>query len=301
MRDLRLRVAIQKSGRLADKSTQLFERCGLDFDTRKDRLIRPATNFPLDLMLVRDDDIPAYVADGLCDLGIVGENIAREKFFDRFDLQKAPEKMPIEKVKSLGFGSCRLSIAFPENLGYLGLQSLQRKKIATSFPVCLKNYLKQNFLEAEIVELNGCVEIAPSIGIADAVFDVVSSGATLRSNGLKEVQKVFESQACLIKATRSFPPDLQTAYERLLQRISGVMTASKAKYVMMNAPKNALSQIREILPGMESPSVIPLESDPNRVAIHAVAREDVFWETIEKLKACGASSILVLPIEKAIE
>jgi ATP phosphoribosyltransferase len=284
----RLRIAIQKSGRLAEKSVALFLKCGLDFDLRKDRLLYECQEFPIDLMLVRDDDIPEYVADGVCDLGVVGENVLLER------------GSSVELVTQLGFGACRLAIAIPEGERYDGPRSLQGKRIATSYPNCLKRYLASIEVTAHIVELSGSVEIAPGLEIADAVCDMVSTGGTLRSNGLKEVQPVFKSQALLVRHPRPLEPALASDLARLLQRVEGVLRASQSKYIMMNAPRRALEQIRAIIPGMEEPSIIPLGSSGEKIAIHAVARENVFWETIEKLKEVGASSILVMPIEKVI-
>lgn len=292
----RLRIAIQKSGRLAEKSTQLFMKCGLDFDLRKDRLLHFSTDFPVDLMLVRDDDIPGYVADGVCDLGIVGENVLREKFWSR----PSTDSSRIEKLLPLSFGGCRLSIAVDDSFDYEGPQSLQGLTMATSYPHCLQEFLNEHKVTAKIIELGGSVEIAPALKIADAVCDLVSSGATLRSNGLREVTKIFESQACLVRTGQALSPAKTVLLERLMQRIRGVLTAGQSKYIMMNAPKSSLPAILDILPGMEEPSVIPLGIDGKKVAIHAVAMEEVFWETIEKLKAQGANSILVLPIEKVI-
>ncbi len=292
----RLRIAIQKSGRLSDKSLSLFAKCGLDFDLRKDRLLHVGTEFPVDIMLVRDDDIPEYLVDGVCDLGIVGENVLEEKYLS--NPKAKPEGMEI--LVKLGFGTCRLSIAVPERFSYDSPQSLQNRRIATSYPNCLKRFLAENRVEAQIVELNGSVEIAPSLQIADAVCDLVSSGVTLQSNGLREVTTLFKSEACLVRTGKKLAPERMLLLERLLQRINGVLRASRSKYVMMNAPRSAIDQIRKIIPGMEEPSVIPLGVDGERVAIHAVSSENVFWETMESLKAIGASSILVLPIEKVI-
>ncbi len=292
----RLRVAIQKSGRLAEKSISLFMKCGLDFDLRKDRLLHFSPDFPVDLMLVRDDDIPEYVADGVCDLGIVGENVFQEKYFCK------PDSVPsqVEILFKLGFGSCRLSLAVPESFHYESPRSLQGKKIATSYPSCLGKYLRSQGVDAQILELSGSVEIAPALKIADAICDLVSTGSTLQSNGLREVTEIFRSQACMVRTGRVLGPEKTVLMERLLQRVQGVFKAGRSKYIMMNAHISALPRIREILPGMEEPSVMPLGHDGQRVAVHAVASEEVFWETIEKLKAAGASSILVLPIEKVI-
>lgn len=287
-----LRVAIQKSGRLSEKTLSLFSKCGLDFELSKDRLLQRCKDFPIELMLVRDDDIPEYVADGVCDLGIVGENVIRERLKSK--------AQSIETVLKLGFGTCRLSIAIPSSQNYTGPGEWEGKRIATSYPNCLKQYLDQHSVKAQIVELSGSVEIAPSLQIADGVCDLVSSGSTLRSNGLKEVEVLYESQAVMIRTAKPFEAVMASDFLRLVQRIEGVLRASKSKYIMMNAPRAALEKICEIIPGMEEPSIMPLGVDGNRIAIHAVASENVFWETIESLKAVGASSILVLPIEKVI-
>ncbi len=290
----RLRIAIQKSGRLAEKSMSLFIKCGLDFELHKNQLLQFSANFPIDLMLVRDDDIPGYVADGVCDLGIVGENILNEKIFSSKDVNS------VEILSRLGFGYCRLSIAVPASIKYLGPKSLEGLKIATSYPSSLQAFLNKNNVCSEIVELGGSVEIAPVLELSDVICDLVSTGSTLKSNRLKEVDTLFESEACLVRTAKPIGLEKTILLERLLQRIQGVMMAGKSKYIMMNAPKSALVEIFDILPGMEEPSVVPLGVDGLKVAIHAVASEDVFWETIEKLKKAGANSILVLPIEKVI-
>ena len=292
----RLRIAIQKSGRLAEKSIALFTKCGLDFDLRKDRLLQSSTDFPVDLMLVRDDDIPEYVADGVCDLGIVGENVIREKYFS----QPGVDRSRLEVLLKLGFGPCRLSMAVPVGFNYTSPKSLNGLKIATSYPSCLREFLSSQGVEAQILELSGSVEIAPALQIADAICDLVSTGATLQSNGLREVTQIFTSQACLVRNGRPFNAQKALLFERLQRRINGVLKAGRSKYIMMNAPAKALDEICRIIPGMEEPSVIQLGTDGERIAVHAVAGEDVFWETIENLKAVGASSILVLPIEKVI-
>ena len=297
MRDSkRLRVAIQKSGRLADKSISLLAKCGIEFDLRRDRLFHSCREFPLDLMLVRDDDIPDYVADGVCDLGIVGENVVLERVICASNRPGGR----VEVIQQLGFGACRLSVAMPERASEMSAASLSGKRIATSYPNCLRRYLDDNRIDASILELTGSVEIAPSLGIADAVCDLVSTGGTLKSNGLREFETLFESQAVLLRRTEVLAEEMEQTISRLTQRIRGVLTASKAKYIMMNAPSSSLEKIRKIIPGLEEPSVMPLGQDGARIAIHAVASEEIFWETIESLKAVGASSILVLPIEKVV-
>ena len=292
----RLRLAIQKSGRLTEKSLSLFLKCGIDFDLRKDRLMHECKDFPIDLMLVRDDDIPEYIADGVCHLGIVGENVVEEKHFA--DPRVSTPQLSV--VRKMGFGTCRLSLALPDETQVNSIQDFQGMRIATSYPNCLQKYLSQHGVTAQIIELNGSVEIAPTLKIADAICDLVSTGGTLRSNGLKEVFKIFESQAVLVRSTSRFSDELDSALSRLMQRVNGVIHASESKYIMMNAPVSALPQIKKIIPGMEEPSIMPLGTNGERIAIHAVARETIFWETIESLKSVGASSILVLPIEKVI-
>jgi ATP phosphoribosyltransferase len=292
----RLKIAIQKSGRLAEKSISILMKCGLDFDLRKDRLIHECKDFPIDLMMVRDDDIPEYVADGVCHLGIVGENIVEEKYLS--DPNKKPNS--IQTLMKLGFGSCKLVIAIPEAAKISNVSDLNGCRIATSYPSCLKRFLSLNRVQAQIVELGGSVEIAPNLKIADAICDLVSTGSTLKMNGLKELVPVLESQAVIVRTSKELDLILTQNLERLLQRIKGVIEASHSKYIMMNAPKSALNQIRALIPGMEEPSIMALGIDGDRIAIHAVAREALFWNTIEGLKAVGATSILVLPIEKVV-
>ena len=291
----RLRIAVQKSGRLSEKSLALLKKCGVDFEVGlgKARLIYSCPDFPLDLMLVRDDDIPEYVADGVCDLGVVGQNVLEER------AAAASKPEAVETLRALGFGRCRLAIAVPEGSGLDGVKKLAGKRIATSYPARLKRFLDEQGLAAEVVELSGSVEIAPALEVADAVCDLVSTGATLASNGLKELLTVFESQAVLIGTSKERAA-AEGSLDLLLRRIDGVLRAAESKYIMMNASRSALARIQEIIPGMEEPSIMPLGASGERIAIHAVAREPVFWETIEKLKAVGASSILVLPMEKII-
>jgi ATP phosphoribosyltransferase len=293
----RLRIAVQKSGRLSEKSLALLEKCGLDFDVGvgRARMLYQCADFPIDLMLVRDDDIPEYVADGVCDLGIVGTNVLEERFCG--DSGLTPET--VEILRKLGFGRCRLSIAVPDGFQFKGPRSLKGKRIATSYPGRLRRFLADNKVKAEIIELSGSVEIAPSLEVADAVCDLVSTGSTLLQNGLKEVLTVVESQAVLIR-TRKTGPASDRIVDLLLRRVDGVLRAAESKYIMMNASRAALPRIQEIIPGMEEPSIMPLGASGERIAIHAVAREPVFWDTIERLKQVGASSILVLSIEKII-
>ena len=244
-------------------------------------------------MLVRDDDIPDYVRDGVCDCGIVGLNELNERVLDRY-----PDAPKVEIVRPLGFGRCRLSIAVPDKYDYTGGASLKGMRIATSHPVILERYLASNGIAAEVVKINGAVEVAPAIGVADAICDLVSTGATLQSNGLREVETILISEAVLFTSSSSLSPEKQALFNKITSRIEGVLRAQKARYVMMNAPKNAIERISAIIPGMERPTIMPLGNCEDKVAIHAVTYEEVFWDAMEKLKELGASSILVTPIEK---
>lgn len=289
----RLRVAIQKSGRLSDKSLELLKNCGLRFARSKDKLFWFGQDFPVDLLLVRDDDIPRMLLDGVCELGIVGENIAREVMLER----DASDRL--ERLRRLGFGHCRLSVAVPENGNIESIQELSGKRIATTYPELTRELLREQGVETEIVELSGSVEIAPSLGTADAISDLVSTGTTLRANHLVELKEMFQSQASLYRHTGQLDDEKQALLDRLLARLEGVMQAAESKYVMLHAPREALEEITELLPGVEHPSVMPLEGS-DRIAIHAVCGEAVFWEHLEELKKVGASAILVLPVEKML-
>lgn len=287
-----IRIAIQKSGRLTEQSLKLLEDCGMSFNWSKDRLMLQVTNFPLEILLVRDDDIPEYVRKGICDLGVVGENVLRE--------HNGQDKTMVEIILRLGFGKCRLSLAVPESSSLRSVNDLQGKRIATSYPESLKSYLGGLDIESEIIEISGSVEIAPALGVADAICDLVSTGSTLRTNGLQEIECLYHSESVIVQSSRPLSEEKQSLVDRLLRRINGVMRASCNKYIMMNAPRSALAAIRDILPGMEEPSVLPFACSSDRVAIHTVCDENVFWETMERLKAAGASSILVMPIEKIL-
>ncbi len=296
MNDQRIRIAIQKSGRLSDKSMSLLARCGLDLEWAKDRLFSRCENFPLDLMLLRDDDIPEYVNDGVCDLGIVGLNVLQEKLLGR-----SPRGIDaVECLRKLDFGHCRLSLAIPTDRPYSGLTDFRRARIATSYPQTLARFLSRNDISADIVEISGSVEIAPALKIAEAICDLVSTGTTLRSNGLREVATVLESQSVLVQTQKPLSQAKTNEIARLLQRIDSVQRATQTKYIMMNAYRDRLDEIQKLIPGLEQPTIIPLGTDGRRVAIHAVSQENIFWETMENLKAAGASSILVVPIEKII-
>ena len=291
----RLRLAMQKSGRLSDRSKDLLERAGITLEWRSGRLDCRALDFPLDVMLVRDDDIPEYIADGVCHLGMVGANMLVER------LDARGKQGRYKTLRALEFGRCRLSLAVPKDSGLRAAGDLNGKRIATSYPNTVKRYLVEHQLEAEIVEISGSVEIAPTMGIADAICDLVSSGGTLASNGLIEIATVYASEAVLARTSKDLTPAQDDALERLVTRLSGVVRAEKAKYIMMNAPADAVALIRSLIPGLEEPTVMPLQGQRHRVAIHAVAPEPIFWETMERLKAAGASSILVVPIEKIFE
>ena len=289
----RLRVAIQKSGRLSEQSQEVLKNCGLRFARSKDKLFWYGQDFPVDLLLVRDDDIPRLLLDGVCELGIVGENIAREVMLDR------GREDGLVRLSPLGFGHCRLSIAVPERSGITDLKALDGVRVATSYPALTRDLLQKAGVEAQISELSGAVEIAPSMGTADAISDLVSTGTTLRANHLKELQVLFNSEAALYGRTGDLGEEKQALVDLLISRLNGVMQARASKYVMLHAPKNALDKITELLPGVEHPSVMPLEGS-DRIAVHAVCGETVFWEHLEALKAAGASAILVLPVEKML-
>ena len=291
----RLRLAVQKSGRLSDECFGLLTRCGIRFRLSKSQLLCHCENFPLDLLLVRDDDIPGLVMQGLCDIGIVGNNVLEEVALDR---QEQGVDADYQTLKVLPFGGCRLAIALPEKATYQGPNDLDGRCIATSYPQLLKRYLQQEHIQATVVELSGSVEIAPRIGVADAICDLVSTGATLEANGLKAAVTIFESEARLIQRADNLSPEQQTLLTSLLNRLNGVLQAKESKYVMLHAPKNKLDEIVGLLPGAEHPTVVPLQNDNDHVAVHSVCYESVFWETMEALKAKGASAILVLPIEK---
>lgn len=287
-----IKLAIQKSGRLTDDSLDLMRECGLDFN-KSGTLKSPAFNFPLEFLFLRDDDIPAYVADGVADIGIVGENVLVEA-----EAHSAHIKTHVEIAERLGFSRCRLSLAIPKEHVYGGVESLQGKRIATSFPHILQTYLAEKGVIADIHEISGSVEIAPSIGLADAICDIVSSGSTLLSNGLKEAEIIYRSEAVMIQG-KHLTPEQTAILHDLRFRIHAVSRAKKTKYIVLNAPTDALDRIIAILPGIKSPTVTPL-ADSGWSAVHSVVPEDTFWEIIGKLRSEGAQGILVLPIEKMI-
>jgi ATP phosphoribosyltransferase len=296
-KDTRLKLAVQKSGRLTDPSLDLLSRCGLKLSRGKDQLMGFGENMPLDVLFVRDDDIPDLVQEDVCDLGLVGLNVLEEK---RLELASRGHAALFQTVRNLDFGRCRLSVAVPEGVSFSGPAWLHGKRIATTYPFMLGRFLKQHDITADIVVLSGAVEIAPRLGRADAVCDLVSTGSTLQANHLREVHTVLESHAVLIRTPLALAPAKDEWAERLLMRIDGVQQVKESKYIMLHAPRSALPEIRRLLPGSESPTIIPLEGHPERVAVHAVCRENVFWETLESLKKAGASAMLVLPVEKML-
>ncbi|MDJ0909578.1 MAG: ATP phosphoribosyltransferase [Woeseiaceae bacterium] len=293
----RIKIAVQKSGRLTDHSLDLLERCGLKFTQSKDQLFCFGENMPIDLLLVRDDDIPALVAEDICDLGVCGLNVALEK---RLKFEAEGTASAFKRVYDLEFGHCRLSIAAPEGFEYSSPKDLENKRIATSYTNLLNDFLTKNSVDAEIVYFSGAVEIAPRLGKADLICDLVSTGGTLAANGLVEIDTIIESEAVIIQTEAPLPEWKQDLVDRILQRLDGVLQVHESKYIMLHAPRSALGEIRSLLPGSEAPTVIPLEGSADRVAVHAVCRENVFWETLENLKAAGASSLLVLPVEKML-
>lgn len=282
---MKLRIAIQKSGRLHEDSVRLLKECGIEISNGGNKLKTTASNFPLEVYFLRDDDIPQYVEDAVADIGIVGENVVYEK------------KKAVDVMEKLGFGKCRLSIAVDKNESY-DRQSLSGKKIATSYPVILQEFLDKYNIKAEIHEISGSVEIAPGIGLAYAICDLVSSGSTLLTNGLREAETILESQSVLIR-NRQLDDDKLRLLEKLLFRIRAVRKARNNKYILLNAPNEKLKDIIALLPGMKSPTVLPL-AESGWSSVHSVLNENDFWEIIEQLKAAGAQGILVVPIEKMI-
>ncbi len=293
----RIKIAVQKTGRLTDHSIDLLERCGLKLTKSKDQLFLYGENMPIDLLLVRDDDIPGLVSDDVCDLGIVGLNVVEEK---RQQLLGEGWEPCFKQVFELDFGHCRLALAAPEGVEYTDKASLNNRKIATSYVNILRDYLKTNGIDAEPVYFSGAVEIAPKLGKADFICDLVSTGNTLVANGLTEVETLLESEAVVIQTEATLSDEKQALVDRMLQRLDGVLQVRESKYIMLHAPRDALPQIRDLLPGSEAPTVMPLDGAGDKVAVHAVCRENVFWETLENLKAAGASSLLVLPVEKML-
>ena len=281
-----LKIAIQKSGRLYEDSIKLLKECGIELNNGNKQLKAVAFNFPLEVYFLRDDDIPQYIADGVADIGIVGENVVLEKAKD------------IDIIYRLGFGRCRLSLAVPKAMKYSRVADLEGLKIATSYSNILQGFLTQNNITAEIHEISGSVEIAPGIGLADAICDLVSSGSTLFTNGLKEVEVILQSEAVLA-GTRNLSSEKAAILEKLLLRINAVKTAKNNKYILLNAPNHQLKNIFSLLPGMKSPTVVSLVEE-GWSSVQSVVNENDFWEVIEKLKQCEAEGIIVIPIEKMI-
>lgn len=281
-----LKIAIQKSGRLYEDSIKLLKECGIELNNGNKQLKTIAGNFPMEIYFLRDDDIPQYVYDGVADIGFVGENVFLEKGKD------------IDMIYRLGFGKCRLSIAVPKSITYNSVSDLDGLKIATSYSNLLQKFLTEKNINAEIHEISGSVEIAPGIGLADAICDLVSSGSTLFTNGLKEVEVVLKSEAVLI-ANKNIAEEDKKILEKLLLRINAVKTAQNNKYILLNAPNSQLKNIIAVLPGMKSPTIVPL-AEEGWSSVQSVVKEDIFWEVIEKLKSLGAEGILVVPIEKMI-
>lgn len=281
-----LKIAVQKSGRLSEDSLTLLKECGISLNVGKDQLIAQASNFQLEVLYLRNSDIPQYVRDGIADIAIIGDNTEKEK------------KTGIVPVLDLGFSRCRLSIAVPRAVEFKDLSYLQGKKIATSYPNTLKDFLTEHAIEAEIHEISGSVEIAPNIGLSDAICDVVSTGSTLVKNGLKEVYKIFKSQA-ILAANPNLETEKKDILDQLVFRIKAVLASKNSKYILLNTPEKVLDEVCALLPGMKSPTIMPLRQK-GWVSVHSVVQENEFWEVIGKLKAVGAEGILIIPIEKMI-
>jgi len=296
-KNTRIKIAVQKSGRLTEHSLDLLHQCGLKYTRGRDQLIGYGENMPVDFLLVRDDDIPGLVKDDVCDLGIVGLNVLEEK---RIEYANAGVDNPFKFVANLDYGQCRLAYAYPENGPLQKIEDANGKRIATSYPGIVGEHLKSIGIEAEVIEFSGAVEIAPSLGRADMICDLVSSGATLKANKLVEGETILESTSVLIQTTVALSPEKQEWADKLVQRIQGVQAVRESKYIMMHAPRSSLDKIAELIPGAESPTILPLGGTDDTVAVHVVCRENVFWDTLENLKAVGASSILVVPVEKML-
>lgn len=293
--DGRLKIAIQKNGRLSEKSFALLEKAGISLQKSKDQLLCRAQNFPLDIFLVRDDDIPAFLEKEVCQLGILGQNTLLETLaLDHDQFSGLQEVMP------LGFGRCRLSVAVPNDMPYAGIEALEGLTIATSYRGLLSAFLAEKGVKAQIVTMEGAVEVAPRTHLADAICDLVSTGNTLISNGLREEDMILQSQAVIVRNSDMDPVSAGLC-DKLLARITAVLRAENSRYIMLNSPIAALEDIKAILPGSQSPTVMPLQGRDDMVAVHAVCNEEVFWSTMEDLKSRGASSILVVPIEKMLD
>lgn len=286
----RLRIALQKKGRLADDSFALLKACGLRFAIRGGGLLARVKNMPIDLLLVRDDDIPSFVSNDAADIGIVGENVLVE--------EQLTGNLNAEIAMKLGFSRCRLCLAAPERGVVKSAQDLQNTRIATTYPGVTARFLMDRGIDAKLVEMKGAVELAPSIGVAESICDLVSSGATLEANGLEAFETILESEAVLIRSDRTLDPAKADLLDKLLRRIDGVIKSTGSKYIMLNAPKSQVEAITALLPGSDAPTIMPLYGSDDLVAVQAVCTENVFWQTLEDLKSLGARAILVLPIEK---
>jgi ATP phosphoribosyltransferase len=291
----RLRIAMQKSGRLSDDTQALLKRCGLKLNVSDRRLLAHVANMPIDIMRVRSSDIPGLVMDGVCDLGIVGDNTLEEAALER---ELIGTNASYVKTTSLNFGGCRLSIAMPEEFNYTGVDSLNGLRFATTYPQLLRRYAQAQGINVDFCLLKGSVEVAPRVGLADGICDLVSTGATLEANGLKEVEVIFKSTASLIQSASPLSDAKQKILDTLLPRIQGVMKAKESKYIMLHAPKDKIEQVSALMPGKETPTILPLAGREDLVAVHVVATETFFWETMEELNGLGCNSILVMPIEK---
>jgi ATP phosphoribosyltransferase len=282
-----LRIAVQKSGRLTDKTITLLEGIGLKFDDYKRSLLVKCLNFDVELLLIRDDDIPEYVQDGVCDLGFVGANVVEE------------DQVNVEVLRGLNYGVCRLSLAAPKDGDIRKPADFDGKKVATSYPGITKRYFEKMGIDVEVITLSGSVEIAPRLKISDGISDLVSTGNTLKANGLEELENIFDSETQLVKTRKPLSEGKKQLIEKILQRIEGYQKAGKSRYILMNAPEKAVPTIKEILPSLKSPTVMPL-ADNGMVAVHAVVPLSTFWNVMEQLKEAGASGIVMLPIESMI-
>jgi ATP phosphoribosyltransferase len=291
----RLRIAMQKSGRLSDDTQALLKRCGLKLNVTDRRLLAHVANMPIDIMRVRSSDIPGLVMDGVCDLGIVGDNTLEEAALER---ELMGQKSRYIRTSQLNFGGCRLSIAMPEGFDYQGVKSLDGLRFATTYPQLLNRYARDNGINVDFCLLKGSVEVAPRVGLSDGICDLVSTGATLEANGLIEVEEIFKSTASLIQTSTALCTEKQSILNTLLPRIQGVMKAKESKYIMLHAPKDKIAEVSALMPGKETPTILPLAGREDLVAVHVVATETFFWETMEELNALGCNSILVMPIEK---
>lgn len=294
---VKLRIAIQKSGRLFEQSWQLLHDCGISFDRHGESLLRMANEFPLELLLVRDDDIPELLNNGVCDLGIVGSNVYQEK---KLFWQGRQRPIAISEMMSLGFAHCRLALAAPAGFPFSCWSDINNTTIATSYPEILDHFLRQQKIDAEIIVLSGAIEIAPRLQIADLICDLVSSGSTLRANGLNELATVFDSESLLLRNDRQLPARLEKLLQSLVFRINAARRGEQSRYLMLHCQRQQLANVGKILPGSEKPTVLELQGGGELVAVHAVCPVENLWETIEQLKSLGASSLMVLPIERAV-